>query len=52
VQIEDPVTGLTGIEYRKQFVPGIDFLLLTEFAAFSLAAGTFLIRKPSNKEQK
>ena len=26
VKTLDPVTGIEGIEYRKQFVPGLDFL--------------------------
>lgn len=43
----DPVTGLEGIEYRKQFQPGVDFLGAALLAAGLLAgASLFLPAKP------
>lgn len=40
----DAVTGIEGIEYRRQFVPGVDFLGAAAVAAGGLAAGSFLFR--------
>ena len=48
VKILDDVTGIEGIQYRKQFVPGLDFLgagLL--ISGFVLAASLFLRNSPS-----
>jgi hypothetical protein len=41
-QIDD-VTGLEGIVYRRQFVPGLDFLGATVLLAGVVAASSFLI---------
>lgn len=48
VKILDDVTGIEGIQYRKQFVPGLDFLgagLL--ISGFALAASLFFRNLPS-----
>lgn len=48
VRTVDEVTGIEGIEYRKKFVPGIDFLGGALLGAALLAAGAlFLTSKPS-----
>ncbi len=40
----DRVTGLEGIEYRKQFVPGLDFLGAALAGAALLAGATLFFR--------
>lgn len=43
----DEVTGLDHIEWRKKFVPGIDFLGATLVAAVVLAGASFAFRNKS-----
>ena len=48
VKILDDVTGIEGIQYRKQFVPGLDFLgagLL--ISGFVLGASLFFRNSPT-----
>jgi hypothetical protein len=48
VKIVDDVTGIEGIQYRKQFVPGLDFLgagLL--ISGFVLGASLFFRNSPT-----
>lgn len=49
VKTVDPVTGLDGIENRKQFVPGVDLLAIVELGAAILAGASFFIPKTSKK---
>jgi hypothetical protein len=49
VKTVDPVTGLDGIEYRKQFIPGVDFLAVVELGAAFLVGASLFIRKTSTK---
>lgn len=50
VKISDDVTGLEGIQYRKQFVPGVDFLGGAWSAAGLLAGASLLFRNQQIKE--
>lgn len=45
VKTLDAVTGIEGIEYHKQFVPGLDFLCGALLGAGLLAGTSFLFRK-------
>ncbi len=45
VKTLDAVTGIEGIEYHKQFVPGLDFLGGALLGAGLLAGTSFLFRK-------
>jgi hypothetical protein len=47
VKTVDEVTGIEGIEYKKQFVPGLDFLGAAALGAGVLAGVSFVIRKKS-----
>jgi hypothetical protein len=49
VKTVDEVTGIEGITYKKQFVPGLDFLGAALFGAAILAGGSFLFRSKSNQ---
>lgn len=42
VKTVDPVTGLEGIEYHRQFVPGLDFLTAAWLGAAFLGAASLL----------
>ena len=44
----DEVTGIEGITYKKQFVPGVDFLGGAFVGAGILAGVSFLFRTKSN----
>jgi hypothetical protein len=46
VKTTDEVTGIEGIQYRDQFVPGLDFLGGALLGAGLLAATALLFRKP------
>lgn len=46
VKTVDEVTGLEGIEYRKQFVPGVEWLGVSLLAAGVLGGLSFVFRKP------
>lgn len=46
VKIADPVTGIEGIEYRRCFRPGLDFLGASLLGAVILAG---ISRFPKNK---
>lgn len=51
VRTLDEVTGIVGIEYRKRFVPGIDFLGAAIVVALGLEGISFFFRnakRPSN----
>jgi hypothetical protein len=52
VRTLDAVTGLEGIEYRKRFVPGVDFLALAAAAAVALAGLSLLFRRPAPAENQ
>ncbi len=41
----DEVTGIEGIRYRKQFVPGVDFLAVALIGGSVVEAGALLIRR-------
>ncbi len=40
----DEVTGIEGVTYRKQFIPGVDFLVVAAGAAVVCAGASFLFR--------
>jgi hypothetical protein len=40
----DEVTGIEGVTYRKQFIPGVDFLAVAAGAAVVCAGASFLFR--------
>lgn len=44
VRTVDEVTGLEGIEYRKQFVPGLDFLGAALVAGVAVGGASFFFR--------
>ena len=44
VKVVDEVTGIEGIEYHKQFVPGLDLLGGALLGAGLLAGASFLFR--------
>jgi len=48
VKTLDQVTGIEGIEYRKQFVPGLDFLAAALLGAAFLGGASLLL---GNKRQ-
>jgi hypothetical protein len=49
VKIVDEVTQLEGIEYRKRFVPGVDFLAAALLGAGVLAGASLFFRnQPSS----
>jgi hypothetical protein len=49
VKTVDEVTGIEADAYRKQFVPGLDFLGAALLGAGALAGASLLIRnKPTN----
>jgi hypothetical protein len=43
VKTLDPVTGIEGIEYRKQFVPGLDFLAGALLGAATLGGASLFL---------
>lgn len=45
----DPVTGIEGIEYRGQFVPGVDFLAGALLGAACLGGASLLFRHKTTK---
>ena len=49
VKTLDEVTGIEGITYKKQFLPGVDFLGAAFGGAALLAGASFFFRK--NKKQ-
>jgi len=49
VKTLDEVTGIEGISYRKQFLPGVDFLGAAGGGAALLAGASFFFRKPKTK---
>jgi hypothetical protein len=49
VKTVDAVTGIEGIDYRRQFIPGVDFLGLALIASATLFGASLFIRKPSTK---
>ena len=51
VKIVDEVTGIEAVEYRRQFVPGLDFLGSTLLGAGALAAISLFFRKQPIKTQ-
>jgi hypothetical protein len=51
VKVVDEVTGIEGVQYRKQFVPGVDVLGAALLTAGLLAGASCLFRN-SNKEIK
>lgn len=49
VKTLDDVTGIEGITYQKQFLPGVDFLGAAAIGAGLLAAMSLGFRKPTQK---
>ena len=49
VKTLDDVTGIEGITYRKQFLPGVDFLGAVAGGAALLAGASCFFRKPKTK---
>jgi hypothetical protein len=49
-RIVDQVTGLESFEYRKKFVPGVDFLAAGLTGALALAGLSFLFNKQQNTQ--
>ncbi len=52
VKTLDEVTGLEGIQYKKQFVPGLEFLGGAIVAAAFVAASSFLFPQSTNNKNK
>lgn len=50
VKTVDDVTGIEGVEYRKQFVPGLDFLGGALLGAGFLAGVSLVFRKTQTKQ--
>jgi hypothetical protein len=46
VKALDEVTGIEGITYKKQFLPGVDFLGAAFGGAALLVLASFFFRKP------
>ena len=46
VKIMDEVTGIEGVQYRKQFVPGLDILGAGLLASGLVLAVSLFFRKP------
>jgi hypothetical protein len=46
----DEVTGIEGITYEKQFLPGVDFLGAALLGAGILTGVSFLFRTKSNQQ--
>jgi len=53
VKTPDPVTGIDGITYQKQFLPGVDILAAALGGAALLVGASFFFRKTTtvNKQQ-
>ncbi len=51
VKTIDEVTGIEAVEYRRQFVPGLDFLGSTLLGAGALATISLFFRKQPIKTQ-
>jgi hypothetical protein len=49
VKSVDEVTGIEGITYKKQFVPGLDFLGAALLGAGFLAGASLIFRKTKTK---
>jgi hypothetical protein len=47
-KVTDPTTGLEGVQWQHQFVPGVDFLGLAGLGAAALIGVSFLFRKNQN----
>lgn len=47
VKTVDEVTGIEGIEHKKEFVPGLDFLAAAAVGAGVLAGVSFFVGKKS-----
>ena len=46
-RVPDPVTGLEGVVYERQFVPGLDFLTLADLTGIALwTVAMFAKRNP------
>ena len=45
VKVTDEVTGIEGVEYRKHFSPGLDFLGAALLGAGALAGASLLLRR-------
>jgi len=52
VKTLDEVTGIEGITYRKQFLPGVDFLGAAFGGAALLAGASFFFRKTKTKNHQ
>jgi hypothetical protein len=52
VRTVDEVTGIEGISYRKQFVPGLDFLGSALLGAGLLAGASLFFHNSTNKQTK
>lgn len=50
VKTLEQVTGIEGISYRPEFLPGVDFLGAALGVAAVLAGASFFFRKPTNKQ--
>jgi hypothetical protein len=52
VKTVDEVTGIEGIQYRKQFVPGLELLAGALLGSGLLAATSLLFRNSQTKQIK
>ena len=52
VKTVDSVTGIEGIENRKQFVPGVDLLGGALLAAAAMAGASFIFRNHETNQTK
>jgi hypothetical protein len=52
VKILDEVTGIEGVQYRKQFVPGLDFLGASLLTSGIVLAASLFFRNPPTQPIK
>jgi hypothetical protein len=52
VKTVDEVTGIEGVQYHKQFVPGVDFLGASLLGAGLLAGVSLVFRSQQTKQTK
>jgi hypothetical protein len=51
IKTPDPVTGLDTIQWKKQFVPGVDFLVATGLLSAVLVSASFFFRNKKTGTQ-
>lgn len=52
IKITDPVTGIEGVQWKKTFVPGVDFLVAAALISCVSFGASFAFRsKPTTQHQ-